>query len=88
MKTRYDFPYSAVFTSNAEVEGSTAFLLGKPFRHNPYAREIRMRQPGGGMSPRLWADASAWRRGWERASNHRSGMRGKSGKGSTQSADR
>jgi hypothetical protein len=76
MKARQDFPYSAVFASNAELEGSTAFLLGRPCRFNPYAREIRMRQAGGSMSARLWADAGAWRRGWQRASEHRSALRG------------
>ena len=89
MKPGTDFPFSAVFASHAELEGSTAFLLGRAFRHNPYVAEIRMRQGGGGTMPvRLWADAGAWRRGWERASAHRAGPRGRRAEGSMQTVDR
>ena len=88
MKAGTDFPFSAVFASHAELEGSTAFLLGRPFRHNPYVAEIRMRQPGGATPVRLWADAGAWRRGWERASAHRGAARGRRADASTQTADR
>ena len=88
MKPGTDFPFSAVFASHAELEGSTAFLLGRPFRTNPYVAEIRRRQTGGATPLRLWADAGAWRRGWERASAHRRDPRGRRIEPSTQSVDR